>query len=257
MTSLAKLLVLVNLFFAVLIVSWAVSLYVNRPLWLDSENAAGAKVDGRLAELKTEIQEANSRAAAASSLYGSEQRELLSYETLRAQRNQAYAIRLDQARNGLFTEPALEPDGVLIDINKPGKVVTISETDTTPLPGIAKSAEELRTQTSEIHRLIDGVTITPDQWNRLETMMGSTELDNQLAVMGIGDLQKLLEKLSYAIAAKELAVNKQRDLLENLKDESPYLESTQVNWIAQLEALKRRQSQLQNRLSEYNAATQR
>ena len=257
MTSIAKLLVFLNLLFAVLIVSWSTSLYVNRVKWLDSQTAEGSKVDGRLTELKADIQDANKRVGNASALFGDEQRDLLAQENLRSRRLQAYNFRLSQARSGLFTQPVYEAGGAVIDITKPGTVITTSTTDTTPLPGIDKSAEQLRTQADEIGRLINGEEMTPERWMEIELLMGTKPLNQELATMGVGTMQQLLEKLSKTILAKELAVNKQREVLENLKDESPYLESTQVNWISQLETLKRRKAQLQARLDTYNASAER
>ena len=258
MTGIGKLLVFVNLFISVGLMAWAVSAYSNRVDWLDRTTADG-KVNGQITELKNEIARLGKAAADANAGYAVKKFALTAAEDRTVGRQVAFARRMDAARNGRFkvqltTDKGLFGEGVMYDEAKEGGDVL--GPDNKPLRGLKTLQGEFSAESRKIQQLTDGKTsLTEDQWQQIGS--GQTTLAQIAELMpdlGLSDLRRLHGALSDLIARDEIAIGKQKTMQGNLADEAVYLAEKRINWVAELQTLKRREKQLTARLAELSPA---
>ncbi len=249
MTTFGKVLAFVNLVVGLSLLAWGVSVYANRVDWVDRKTDTET-VEGEITKLKKEIDKLARSVADADAAYADRTAALAAAEAQRDYRKAKLDARLNEARRGTFKVQlpfANNPSFVNVDQEGP----PILAPDGKPLRGVDVLTKEFNDQVrqAQLHRQGDQ-PVQPNQWNNLQALVQP----NVLANLGIDDLRTLHGKLSDAVAAEDVAIGKQRDVLTNLRDESAYLADNRVNWAAQLQTLERRQKQLEDRLRELGAA---
>jgi hypothetical protein len=245
MTSFGKVLAFVNLVVGLSLLAWGVSVYANRVDWVDRKTDTES-VEGEITKLKKEIDKLSRSIADANAAYAVRLAALTDAEARRDYRKARLDARLNEARRGTFKQQL--PDAgnpVFVDVNKEGPPILAP--DGQPLRGVDALAKAFNDQVNQARLNCEGEQrVQPNQWNNLPALIQP----DALARMGIEDLRTLHGKLSDEIAAVEVAANKQRDVLTNLRDESTFLADNRVNWTVQLQTLERRQKQLQDKLKE-------
>jgi len=253
MTGIGKLLVFVNVFISVGLMTWAVSAYANRVDWLDRTTPDG-KVNGQITELKAEIDRLSKAVADAHGGYAIKKYALGAAEDKTVGRQIVFAKRMDAARNGRFKvqltlDKGLFGEGVMYDETKEGGDVL--GPDNKPLRGLKTLQDEFAAESRTIQQLTDGKQIlTEDVWQQIGS--GQMPLDQVAAMMpdlGISDLRRLHSVLSDLTARDEIAIGKQKDVRVNQADEALYLGEKRINWIVELQTLQRREKQLTTRLA--------
>jgi hypothetical protein len=248
MTKIGKLLVFVNIFFSVGLLTWAVSMYTNRIDWLDSTNADG-KVEGQISTLKKEIDRLSRAITDANAGFIGKKYLMASAEERSDTRSRVFADRLNQARNGKFklqltSDKGAFGEGVMYDIEREG--TDILGPDNKPLRGVKTLQDEFAAEVGAIKLLQAGnAVMTEQQW--MEILSGQTtvaQVQEMLPKLGINDLRRLHATTSDLIARDEAVIVRQRVAETNLKDESVYLSEKRINWVAELQTLKRREEQL-------------
>ena len=99
MSTLGKVLVFVNLFVGIALLSWSVSAYGHRLDWLDRKSGTES-VKGEITKLKEEVDRLTKAAADAQATYGLRAGNLVRVEANRDTRSRKYQARLAQARAG-------------------------------------------------------------------------------------------------------------------------------------------------------------
>lgn len=241
MTKLGKLLTFLNLVAAVVVLSWAASLFGNQAPWLDRKTETES-VKGQITLMKEEIDKLGKSITDAQAAYGTKGRDLASAETTRDYRKARYAQRLDEARKGTFrVQVPMANDRTFVDLEKQGPVV-LEPNSNKPLRGVDEQARDFAEQVRLARMYREGTQgrVPPAAWANL----GKLDL-NQL---GIDDLLEYHGRLSDLVKVVNDAVGKQRDALANLRGEAQYLSDQRVNWAAELQILERRQRQLEAQL---------
>lgn len=243
MTAIGKLLVFLNLFVSVVLISWAVSLYVNRLDWLDGKTEDGKKIPGQISRLKSEIDEETKKIVQATSSYGSREKRLAVLEMEQNYRHNFFEVQLTRARKGevkgedgpfktrdtlkggpLLTLLPEKPLRSLSDVDTPGKTVTF-QPDSTPGKAVPlRGTEELS--------------------NELQREMDATAT----AAKDIADLRKQFGTASDEIKEATKRIEAQQVILANLVEQEKYLGSAQINWDEELNTVLRRNAQLLRRL---------
>jgi peptidoglycan hydrolase CwlO-like protein len=224
MMKLGKVLVFLNLFVAIALVTWATSLTANRLDWV-SRTEGETKIEGEIPRLAREINALGKQVAEASGTYGQADRALAEAESGidpgregRDRRRAVFAARLSDANNGRFYTQLQIPNKVLIDVTRQGPAVI--GPGGLPLEGVEK------------YQL------------RLE----NARKDGQLYDTQIVKLRQQFAELSAQIEDTDTRITIQREILANLGDEDKFLKSLQVNWDEDLRTLQTRQQQLQRRI---------
>ncbi|MGL6076599.1 MAG: hypothetical protein ACRC8S_20790 [Fimbriiglobus sp.] len=247
-TKLGKLMVFVNIFFSVGLLTWAMSLYTNRIDWLDTTTADG-KVEGQISLLKKEIERLNRAISEGQSTYQLKKYSMSTSEERADSRARVFDERLKQARAGRFklqitTDKGAFGEGVMYDTEKEG--LDVLGPDLKPLRGLKTLQDEFAAEMRTIEQLQNGQgLLTEQQWADIRdgktTIAQITEL---MPKLGISDTRKLHSELSDLIAKEESATNKQSFLYLELQDQAVYLADKRVNWQTLLETLQRREEQL-------------
>jgi hypothetical protein len=231
MTLIGKVLALVNLIIGIALVSWSVSLYVQRPAWFDPkpEGVSPGHSPQTFAQLKDEIDTLGRAAAAASANWGAQRKRLEDLEARRASRLKGFAERLEWARNGHpmskdqtgFFEPVYESDTGLIDL-------------TAPLGDPVKGPDELALKGAD--RL--GTTLLADVNEVVKQAKASSASRDEFAKLGVNILQV------------ESRLLKMGEIRDSVQAERFYLETFEVNVYETRETVLRRKRQLAARLAE-------
>lgn len=231
MTSLGKFLALVNLAVGIAILSWSVSIYVQRPAWFDTAPPAEGIDKGNnpltFAQLKADIDALTRAASAASADWGTNLRVLEKLEATRAKRLKGYEERVKWARDGnpkdggnAFYEPVYQEDG-LLDLVTLGPPIKGSPGD---LP--LKGADTLLK------------TVSADVAKTVEMSQAIEKRRKEFAALGVQILQA---------EGRLLKMNEIRDAVQN---EAFYLATFEVNVYETRETVLRRKRQLATRLTE-------
>jgi chromosome segregation ATPase len=250
MTTFGKVLAFVNLVVGLSLLAWGVSVYANRVDWVDRKTDTGTE-EGEITRLKKEIDKLTRSVADTDAAYATRSDYLVKLEAQRDYRKAKLDARLAEARRGTFkVQVPLANDPSFVDVDN-DKGPPVLAPDGKPLRGVDVLTKEFNDQVrqAQLHRQGEK-PVQPNEWNDLRALV----TNERLATLGIDDLRTLHGRLSDAVAAEDVAIGKQRDVLTNLRDEAAYLADNRVNWAAQLQTLERRQKQLEDRLRELGAA---
>lgn len=245
MTAVGKLLVFLNLFVAVVLVTWATSLYANRLDWLDRKTEDGEVVKGQISTLKREIEETTRLIVASQDSYGTRDRVLATLETERFYRAAQFDARLARARTG----EVKGTDGPFRTI------VKLGDAKAKPASPLLKLFPKQVT-----NGLVDvdspGDSETTDKDKKL-ALRGTKEIQDELVRQldatktATDDILKL--RTEFAAASEQIVVvgkqtDVQNEILANLLEQGKYLGSAQVNWDEELRTVLTRKRQLEARL---------
>lgn len=245
MTAVGKLLVFLNLFVAVVLVTWATSLYANRLDWLDRKTEDGEVVKGQISTLKREIEETTRLVVASQDAYGKRDGVLAALETERFYRAAQFDARLARAKTG----EVKGADGPFRTIVKLGDA----------------KAKKLSPLLTLFPKQVTNGLVDVDSPGDSET----TDKDKKLALRGTKDIQdELVRQLDatktatddilkfrteFAAASDQIVIvgkqtDVQNEILANLLEQGKYLGSAQVNWDEELRTVLTRKRQLEARL---------
>ena len=247
MTTFGKVLAFVNLVVGVSLLAWAVSVYANRADWVDSKSDAGTD-EGQITQLKKEIDRLQKSVADADLAYGQESLALATAEFRQSYRERKLDDRVRQARLGAFkVQKVYERDPAFTNVDDDTGGPILGPDNRTPLRGVDALVKDFNEQVrqGELHRRGDR-PVQPNEWANLPALLGQ----DRFPTLGIDDLRTLHGLLSDQVAAVDVAANKQRDILVNLRNEADHLTDLRVDWTTRLQTLERRQQQLDGRLSE-------
>ena len=274
MTAVGKLFAFLNLFFAIALVSWSASAYANRLDWVDSKNEEKEVVPGQISKMDKEIKDLAKSIGSTQASYADRKVRLEAAESDRDYRRVAYKKRLDTAKddlepNGSFhvqmpQDSTKSGGAAFTDLEVTGKVVVTP--DGKPLRGLKALRVDYDRETKEAVRFMtgNGRKLTPAEQAQLDAVptMTATQLaelieppkDRNQDILGFYTMRDLHSLFTDRVKTTNVAVEQQRVIMANLRDESRFLGDNRVNWIVQLQTLERRQSQLEKRLAEFGAA---
>lgn len=251
MTSLAKLLVFLNLFLGVGLFAWGLSVYTNRVDYFEKETGATTRAKAEIDRLTKVINDGNAA-------FNRRRTQVTAVETRRDTRQAAYQARLAEARGGRFREQVGIPDAgfgsAFTDLDQTGKDVT--DATGKPLEGYKVLQDKFAVEVRTIETLIGGKQKLPEeQWQAVRS--GTLTLEQLAALqpeLGLDDLAKMTEVLTDLIKLDDTALAKARDVQANLAEESAFLADLRVNVGAELQLLQTRERQLSARLQSLSAA---
>jgi hypothetical protein len=233
MTFFGKFLAFVNLVVGLGLLSWSVSVYVDRPMWFEQIPPAEGVDKGNdpvtFAQLKADIDSLARAADVKSGTWGARLKELEALEALRADRLKGYAERLKWAREGnpkdggnAFYEPVLvESDGMkLIDLSAKGE--PIRGVNNLPLKGADTLLKSFSADVAKVAEM-------------------SQAVEKQRKAFG---------ELGVRILATEERLNKMNVIRDSVQNELFYLATFEINVYETRETVFRRQRQLVQRLAE-------
>jgi hypothetical protein len=230
-TNLGKLLVLLNAFAAVAVLSWAMSAYLNRQ---DSDLA----VDANGEKLTDKVKRLNGELNVAQSVFGPE------YAAV----NEA-ELRLEDIRRKIAAHDAQTQSGVFFNI--------FDDNPTAVDPANPKALDNRRRilwLPLAADRQIKGVDGTP--------LKGVDAVQKELqdegrkiadAITALKASVKASDALSVEITALNARTARLQRILLAFNDETVYLGDQQVNWDDRIATLRKRNTQLQTRLTELSA----
>jgi hypothetical protein len=241
MTAIGKLLALSALVAGLGVLSWSVSIYVQRPGWF-ADPTQDVDKGNKLAnfkQLKADTEAQYRLAAVASEQWGTHLKTLEAREKLRSDRRDAYAERIRWAHKGNpndpidkeapklggkgFYEPFIDPATKLYDVTllaglPKGKAVLAS--DGSPLPGRDGLLDSLAGDVAEIQNL------------NMQIKAGRLEFD----------------KIDADVQATEIRLLKMVAIRDNVQAELFFLSTFEVNAFETRETVFRRDRQLRARL---------
>jgi hypothetical protein len=232
-TKLGKLLVLLNAFASIGILSWALSAYLNRH---DSELA----VDEKGEKLTDKVKRLNGELNTAQSVFGPEFAAVSTAEVRLADVQAKIAARLQEAQTGvffnIFDDKAAGPDPS--DPNGLSRVrrvlwgqlpaaKQIKGVGGTPLKGIEAMQKDLTDEGAKIAAKTEAIKLKVETSNTL----------------------------SDEIAGHDSRATRLKRIFAALTDETEYLGDQQVNWDVRIATLQRRNRQLQARLTDLGVST--
>lgn len=240
MAAIGKLLALLNLVAGLGILTWSVTVYVQRPGWFDPAPEVVDKGNNPVgfAQLKTETDALSRAAAVASETWGNHLKALEEREKLRADRRAAFNERRvwmykgnpkdladkDNPKSGKgFYEPVIDPATKLHDLalaaGKP-KGAAVLGYDNNPLPGLEGLGASISGDTAQI-----------------------LELDAQIAAQ-----RKEFLKVTADVSAMEIRAIKMGAIRDSIQSELFFLSTFEVNVYETRETVFRRERQLRERL---------
>jgi hypothetical protein len=228
MMTIGKLLVFVNLFAAMALLTWTTSLSVNRLDWVDRKTETET-VQGELSILRQEISKTIRALTEASVGYGIRKKELEDEEQGRAYREAKFQERLQNARSGRFNKQLNRVNDErldrrsLIDVEVPGPAIL--DLAGQPLRGVDSIQADLTRETSDTKRYLQEITRAREQF----------------------------QALSKQIAETDIKISDQRKIRDGLRIEREVLRDLDVNWEDELRLLKLRLQQLEQRLAAFLA----
>jgi len=220
MTAIAKLLVLLNVFAAGALCSWAVATYVNKIDPAEAVDLAGEKLTAKIKRQSNEARQGQSNFPQGLVDIDKADRE---YTAMKGRIKQL----LDQALTGTFVRNPI-PQGRIDLINNPdpGLSPQILGLDGQPLRGRKQLEKEL------------------DESVRTAAA-ASTEIET---------LTKLQAEIGPRINTEDARAARLKTIFQAQLSEIEYLSDERVNWENRGVSLGRRRNQLQNRLTELEAA---
>ncbi len=243
MTAIGKILALLNLVAGLGILTWSVSVYVERPGWFDPAPDGPADKGNspvNFAQMKAESDALARSAGVASEAWGVHLKVLEEREKLRAERRAAYAVRLNWAHKGHpkdlvdkdnpksagkgFYEPVIDSSTKLHDMTlvaglPKGKAAV--GTDGSPLPGLDRLLDTVSDDVAEIKNLNDQAKMQRDRYDDLGKQVRETE--RRAIAMGIIRDSVLAEKFFLetfevnVFETRETVFRRERQLRARLK----------------------------------------
>lgn len=214
MTTIGKALAFVNLLIGLAMLAWSVTLYTQRPAWMDAkpESISAGQNPLIIAQLKEDIESLGRQASAASANWGAQRKLLEDAETLRAARQKGFAERLEWARTGNpqnkdqagFFEPVFDSSG-LLDLNTVG--AAIKGPDNLPLKGVSRLGGQYKADVAEVikqAKLIDGFR---DQFKQLSAQI----LDTETRALKMGVIRDSVQAELFHLATVEVNVFETRE----------------------------------------------
>ncbi|MCI0705539.1 MAG: hypothetical protein L0241_31145 [Planctomycetia bacterium] len=283
MTAIGKILALLNLVVGLGLLTWATSVYVQRPAWYQQIPEGEEKGNAvTFAQLKLEIETLTRAANNANEAWGLHLELLKDREASRDQRRKAYAQRLQWARTGNpndlideadpksgqgFYEPVLIDDELVrlreeekkaIDDGDTAKATEFRKeiTKLEPFAGL----HDLRLESKDVKGVtrivpkgrpvlaIDGKPLRGAD-NLLATLDKDVEEINKLNAE-ILKQRKRYEELSGQLALLEDQLIKMGVIRESVQSELFFLDSFEVNVLETRDTVARREKQLRARLKE-------
>lgn len=240
MTAIGKLLVVSALVAALAAMTWATTLYAERPGWFaEAADAEKGQKPLNFKQMKAEIDALGRSAAVAGAAWGAHLKTLEAREKLRADRRAGYAERIRWAHKGNprdpidkdnpraggkgFYEPVIDPATRLYDLTTADGVPKgkpVRGPDGSPLPGL------------------DGL---------LGSITGDTEAINELNRQ-IVESRKEFDKVSVQVVDVEQRAIKMGVIRDSVQAELFFLQGFEVNVAETRETVFRRERQLRNRL---------
>jgi len=237
MTFLGKLLVILNTVFAVMVMMFAITSYLNRIDWAAVEYEPGKTLDAKVKEFTDEIKVVQTS-------YGPAQTVTAQAEADLEFRRKRIAERREEAKTGTFYSQYSEP-GEKIDIPS-------GDLRDDPSDPLITSYRQIWGKLPK-EKLIYGVDKAPIKG--LDTLQ--KELNAQItdAVTYSDELAKNIEETNKVL--KELGdfkirIERQGRIREELTNEREYLSDARVNYDEQLVTLTKRNKQLLARLASYD-----
>lgn len=230
-TSVGKLLVLLNAFVAVGVLAWSLSAYLNRQNPEDAADEAGEKLTDKVKRLQAEANVAQTAVAPEFAAVAAAEVRLADIRT-------KIAARLKEAETGTFYD-IYETRSQAPDPNDPTGLTRVRRVlwgqldksrqilgiDKTPLKGVEAMQKELQDESSKI----------------------------QASVKGIGEKVDESNRLSDEILAHDTRAARLRRILEALVAETEYMTDLRVSWDDRTATLQRRNRQLTERLGQLGA----
>jgi hypothetical protein len=221
MSKIAKILVFVNLVASVGLLTWAVSVFLNRvdlvqkdPAATKNNEDAYADDTSNIERLQWKLENLSAPIKAAQAGYARSAAAAIEAELTRDVRARQIAARMGEARNGTFKTFVYYPKSAWIDFNQPGQPV--KGVDEKQVSGLATVQQGVNTAIQDSIRYLDA----------------SGQRQNSFRVL-TNDLDVLDAKLS-----------KQKDILVQLKDEYDYLSDRRTDWDEQVRTLTKRKAQI-------------
>lgn len=226
-TRIGKWLVFVNLFLAVGLFAWALSLYANRPDWFDRTDG-DVKVEGQLTRLQAEVKRVSDAIKGAQVGYARAARLLDTKEAERMSRYQVLnnrwlaEVRDENNPNAQFRVIPRQPNSVLAEYREQRPLAPYLGLQGQPLSGLGT----------------------------LKRKMQDLVRDERAARAAILAARQRLAQASDRVEAVQAEVFKMKDIRNAQKDQEAFLADAQINWDERLKTLKERESQLLGRLRE-------
>ena len=222
MTSkIAKILVFVNLVAVVGLLTWAVSVFLNRvdlvqkdPAATKNNEDAYADDTSNIERLQWKVEKLSDTVKVAQAGYARSAAAATEAELTRDVRARQMTFRMDEARRGTFKTFVYYPKSAWIDFNQPGQAV--KGVDGKDVSGLATVQQGVNTAIQESIKYVDA----------------SEQRRNSFRVL-TNDLDVLDAKLT-----------KQKDILVRLKDEYDYLSDRRTDWDEQVRTLTKRKAQI-------------
>jgi hypothetical protein len=229
MTTIGKALAFVNLLIGMAMLAWSVTVYTQRPAYLDAkaESISPGQRPVIIAQLKEDIDNLGRQAAAASAAWGTGRKALEDLEAKRAERRKAYEDRLEWAKNGNpakdragFFEPAYDPDTGLLNLTAPGE--PILGPDKLPLKGVAQLGGQYKADVDAVVKYAKSLDASRDE----------------------------LKTIGTDILGVETRLRKMVTIRDSVQAELFHLATVEVNVYETRETVHRRKRQLTGRLDD-------
>ena len=245
-----RLLVLANVFLAVGLLAWALTLASNRLDWVDAKTDTGT-VKGQITLLKEEIDGAAKASAGLSRSYVERTKALADAEAFRTTRRAGYADRLAKARGGQFLKPVpLAGTDGFTDLGRDGGPEP--GPGGKPLRGTDAVQADIQRELRAADRALagDAPLVLPPEADLDAALTADDKYQELTGKLGFSDHRKLQTAVADRMVDADKKLLKQKDIRGNLRDEGQQLAAELVNWKAQLQDLLDRQRQLDRRLDE-------
>lgn len=245
MTTLGKLLTLLNVVLSLTFLTWATGLYTNQIFWHTPQNQEGQRVDGLVDQLGKRLQESLPVRDAAERRLANATARVAELEARRPTLLRDYADRLKSLRTGDVTDiqPPVQPlvftqpDGKL-DFKRTGQPGLEFEPGK---PALSKAGYEkaIADKIKELAEVKQEINKTIDETEKLTVAITGTK-DNKV------------EAISESERGLRVRWEDAKELVKRYQLEQQFLRSPMTTVTLDNATLKRRQQQLQARLDELN-----
>ncbi len=225
MTLIGKLLAFLNLLVGLGILTWSVSVYVDRPSWYDPapETVDKGNTPVMFAKLKQEIEDLNRAVNVASIVWGEQKAVLEKTEARRTDRLTKYAERLQWARKGnvakggaAFFEPVYLKDAAgkdtgVIDLDKLGN--PIDGPDKLPLKG----ADTLLANFGADVKTVADLTVESLAARKEYDVLGSQIEAEEIRLLKMTEIREAVQAELFYLSSVELGVYETREIVFDRK----------------------------------------
>lgn len=222
MTTIGKILAFVNLLIGLAMLSWAVTIYTQRPSIMDAKTTDIDRGQHPviIAQLKEDIEKYSAAATAASANWGVQKKLLDDREAQRAERQKGYGARLQLARDGnpkapdqpAFFEPVFLSDG-FVDLNTNGAPILAEGEVPRPLRAVNRLGGQYAADVAEVikqAKLIDGYR------DQFKTLSGQV-LETETRALKMGVIRDSVQAELFYLATVEVNVYETRETVQRRK----------------------------------------